>query len=207
MLPGHIGNTVIPHIKLSPEEYKEALQQYNADLKDFVMSASQYSAAVKQYDLDVGACNENNQQYAAKVKQQQLNISAIQIPAVPINIKQFDVPPVIPPPRVCCAKCIVTGRCGHLGTGGGGPAGNPQAGQNAMRMDAMRVNESQNKLGAAQGSLKVAEAEQGFAEQKATQEADLEAKMQKLADKFGQLQEKFNIVKIERDTLTGSVKK
>jgi hypothetical protein len=205
LLPGHVGKAVIPtNIKLTKEEYKEALQQYSADLTDLVSSAAQYTAAVKQYDATVGACDENNKQYAAQVKNQQLNIQAVQIPTVPINLKQFDVPPQIPPPRVCCANCLITGRCGHLGTGGPSQ-GSVTAGMNAARIDAMRINESSAGLNKSQQQLKVAEAEQGFAAQKANQEAALEAKMQKLADMFGQLQEKYNIVKIEKDTLTGKV--
>src|ERR1017187_1559748 len=55
LLPGHVGTGVIPtNIKLTKEEYKAALEQYSADLKDFVSSASQYTAAVKLYNMQVG---------------------------------------------------------------------------------------------------------------------------------------------------------
>jgi len=202
LLPGHVGTGVVPtNIKLTREEYKAAVEQYSADVKDLVSSAAQYTAATKAYNMEVGACDENNKQYAAQVKNQQLNIQAIQIPTIPIKIT--DVPPQIPPPRVCCANCLITGRCGHLGTAGPKPGANKAS--NSSRIDAMRETDSQAGLSKTTQQLKVAEAEQGFAQQKATQEAALEAKMQKLADMFGQLQEKYNIVKIEKDTLTGKV--
>lgn len=208
-LKGEVGRTgaVLPAAKLhmSKDELKAAVQQYSNDLRDFYLHANQYHDAQVALKKQIGECTENEQQWQLKLKQDRLNLNAVVIPVGVPNLPPPPAVPVIQPPRVCCIGCLITGRCGHLGTGGGGMAGpaNPQALANANRMDAIRAAEASANLARKQGELNIATQENNMTSQKAIDEAKIQASQQNLAEKFGQLQEEYKTLKIEKEALTG----
>lgn len=198
----HAVGAVLPAIKLHMSEAQRdaAVRQYAGDLKQFYLHLRDYNAAAEAHKKLAGECTENEQQWQLKLKNDKLSLSQVIIPVGVTNIPPPPPsPPDIPPPRICCVGCLITGRCGHLGTGGGG--GNSTPG--SARIDSMRTQQAMADLGKAQNELKYAETENGYTKSKAIDEAKIEQSQQNLAAKFGQLKDEYDMLKIEKTALTG----
>ncbi len=88
------GLTMPSHIKLTAEQYKAAVSQYRADIAQFYGHVHNYQGEVSALKKLIGECNENEAQFQQTIKKNQLNISALQMPAITVNIpKPPDVPP------------------------------------------------------------------------------------------------------------------
>lgn len=202
MLQGgvHATGAVLSPIKLhmTPEQLKSAVLQYSADLRQFYLDVKDYHLASEALKKQIGECTENEQQWQAKLSKDKLQLNNVVIATGVTNMPPPPpTPPDIPPPRVCCVGCLITGRCGHLGTGGGpnGPA--------ATRADSQREALARADLAKTQAQLGYAENEGQFTHQKAFDEAKIEQSQQNLAEKFGRLKQEYDTLKIEKEALTG----
>jgi len=197
----HAVGAVLPAFKLhmTDTQLKAAVAQYAADLRQFYAHLQDYNAASAAHKKLAGECTENAQQWQLKLAKDKLTLNQVIIPVGVTNAPPPPpTPPEVPPPRICCVNCLITGRCGHLGTGGGGGS-NP----GAARADSMREQQARADLGKAQGDLRFAETENGYTHSKAIDEAKIEQSQQNLAEKFGQLKGEYDMLKIEKSALTG----
>ncbi|HEY9757389.1 MAG TPA: hypothetical protein V6C97_19630 [Oculatellaceae cyanobacterium] len=202
MLQGgvHATGAVLSPIKLhmTPDQLKSAVSQYSADLRQFYLDVKDYHLASEALKKQIGECTENEQQWQAKLSKDKLQLNNVVIATGVTNMPPPPpTPPDIPPPRVCCAGCLITGRCGHLGTGGG------PNGAAATRADSQREAMARADLAKTQAQLGVAETEGQFIHQKAFDEAKIEQSQQNLAEKFGRLKQEYDTLKIEKEALTG----
>lgn len=207
-LQGAVRETIIPkvpgHLKMSQAQYDSAVKQFRADINQFYIHAKEYNDALKRFKIEVADCNENEQLYKNTVKQNQLNLKTVQINGV-ATIASSDVPEVVPPPRACCPKCVMSGQCRpHLGTGGGPSVGGGGGGSGGSRADEQRLAASQAEQAKQEQKLANARAESAPALKVAVDEAKIASKMEILAGKFGKLKEEFKVLRIERDSLTGA---
>lgn len=200
-LKGFVGATghVLPAIKLhmSKAELDSACKQYSADLRKFFVDVQDYHKAHEALKAQIGTCTENEQQWQLNLQKNKLNLNTVVIPVgIPDIPKPPDAPPVIQPPRACCARCLITGECGHLGTGGGSAP--PPPGQTDARLKELTM-----EVARTQNQLRYAEQENGYTSQKAINEAQIEQSQQNLAEKFGRLKQQYDMLKIEKSALTG----
>lgn len=197
--------TMPSRLKLTAQQYKQAVSQYKSDISQFYSHVEGYQVAVKALKRLIGECNEDQAQYNEQVKKNQLNINALQIPAAIVAVpKPPDIPPELPPPRACCVRCLQTGQCGiHLGTGAvGGLGANAQPG--TARIDAMRINEAQGKAAKTQAQLSAATAAGQAADAVVMNFAEVEKRSQDISDQFGRLKKEYDVLRIEREMLAGS---
>jgi hypothetical protein len=202
----HATGTVLPAFKLhmTQAELKAAVAQYSGDLRQFYLHVQDYHSAQVALKKQIGECTENEQQWKAKLEKDKLQVGTVVIATGITDMPPPPpTPPVIAPPRICCVGCLITGRCGHLGTGGGGGTAAPKV-NGYDRADAMRIKEATVDLAKAQNRLAYSEKENAFTSQNAINEAQIEQSQQNLAEKFGRLQQEFDTLKIEKEALTGA---
>jgi hypothetical protein len=203
----HASGSVLPAFKLhmTEDQLKSAVAQYTADLQQFYLHAKDYHLTQEALKKQIGECTENQQQWEATLAKDKLNLNTVIIATGVPNMPPppAQAPPTIAPPRVCCVGCLITGRCGHLGTGGGASAG-PQTPSGFSRSEAMRIQDASAGLQKAQNRLGFSEKENSFTSQNAINEARIEQSQQGLAEKFGRLQQEFDTLKIEKEALTGA---
>jgi len=168
-----------PTAKLSPQEYKAALTQYNLDLAKFAEHAKAYQSQVQEFQQLAGECHANEAAYQALVKQYELHCHEFHLP----NIQ---------PPHICPTLGLTHGEASHIA--------------NQMRADFMRVAQAQSDLQAAEGRLSQARAEAGYAENKSLLEAERQHKEQQLASQFGALSQEHALLTIEKQTLDNGIK-
>ena len=70
--------------------------------------------------------------------------------------------------------------------------------------DKARMRIAAQDLAKTEGNLQIANQENSFTSQKAINEAEIEQSQQSLAEKFGRLQQEFDMLKIEKEALTGA---
>jgi hypothetical protein len=193
------------HFKFNAEQLRAAAAMYAGDVRTFYSEVQRYDAMLKDFNFVRGQCNENETAYQAKVQQDQLNLKTLVIPAS-ISAQPPPPPPVqdVQPPKVCCGHCLATGKCGpHLGTGGGG-GGGAMAPSGSARIDAMRESSAQRELAKNGQMLKNLEEEGQFLGQKAINQAEIETRQQQLVSQFEKLQDRYKMLKVEKDTLVNS---
>jgi hypothetical protein len=209
-LHGHVtgSGTVLPAFKLrmSEAQLKEAVAQYASDLRQFYLHVTDYHANQVALKKQIGECTENEQQWQLKLQKDKLKLNSVVIATgVPNLPPPPATPPDIPPPRVCCARCLITGRCGagHLGPNNMGGGGVTPPGT-LSEADKARMRIAAQDLAKTEGNLQIANQENSFTSQKAINEAEIEQSQQSLAEKFGRLQQEFDMLKIEKEALTGA---
>jgi hypothetical protein len=204
-----MGTVSIPtqHFKFSAEQLRAAAAQYDVDVRNFYSEVQRYDAMLKDFNFVRGQCNENETAYQAKVRADQLNLKTLVIPTT-ISSQPPPPPPVndVQPPKVCCAHCLQTGKCGpHLGTGGGGGGGGGGGvGPGSSRIDSMRESAAQSDLARNRQILRNLEEEGQFLGQKAINQAEIETRQQQLVAQFEKLQDHYKMLKVEKDTLVNS---
>jgi hypothetical protein len=199
----HATGVVLSAIKLhmTQNQLNAATAQYANDLRQFYLDAKDYHLTSEALKKQIGECTENEQQWQAKLSKDKLQLNNVVIATGITNMPPPPpTPPDIPPPRVCCVGCLITGRCGHLGTGGG--AGGA-SGPNATRADAQNEAIARGNLAKTQADLGFAEKENNFTQQKALDESKIEQSQQNLAEKFERLKFEYDTLKVEKEALTG----
>ncbi|HEY9734344.1 MAG TPA: hypothetical protein V6C89_20705 [Drouetiella sp.] len=209
-LQGHVSGsgTVLPAFKLrmSESQLKEAVAQYASDLKQFYLHVTDYHSSQVALKKQIGECTENEQQWQLKLQKDKLKLNSVVIATgVPNLPPPPATPPDIPPPRVCCARCLITGRCGagHLGPNNTGSSGGVGSAGGLSQADKARLQQASQDLARTEGNLQIATQENSFTSQKAINEAEIEQSQQNLAEKFGRLQQEYDMLKIEKEALTG----
>jgi hypothetical protein len=206
----HAAGAVLPAFKLhmTQDQLKMAVAQYAADLRQFYMDAQDYHLAQVSLKKQIGECTENQQQWEAKLSKDKLQLNAV---VIATGITNMPPPPSttpdIPPPRVCCVRCLITGRCGHLAAGGGGGGSSTPSVNGYDRGDAIRIQQAGADLAKAKNNLTYSQHENAYTSQKAIDESKVEQSQQNLAEKFGRLQQEFDTLKIEKSALTGVIVK
>ena len=190
------------HLKMSKAEFAAAVKQYDQDLARFCLDAKRYAANLAQYNIEVGDCNQKENKFKAELRQDQLNISAVKVPTISLKIQS--VPTSVAPPlqncHVCHRDCATLGCC----RGGGGANARQTSSVRTQSGDAQRLATVQAELDRQNAQLKLAEKEGRFSGQDATNQARLAGAREGLANQFGQLKAQYQLLKVERDTLTGT---
>ncbi len=167
--------------KLSGAQLQSALKQYNADLANFTQHAGAYDQHLKTFQATVGECHANQQALDSVIKKYEIHADQFHVPTLPATIR---------PPHICKRMLAQMGDMSHE--------------INSMMMDQKRVMEAQIELAKTEATLQNAEAETASTHAKAINQSQREDGEQALAAEFGRLKDEYDLLKIEKDQISGN---
>ena len=165
-------------LKAGTAQYQAATAQYSGDLSQFKNHAQQYQLHMEDFKKTMGECHANEKIYEAQAEEYKLHLQTWHMPD-------------IRPPHICGLLNVSQDQAMHIA--------------NTLRVDQMRVAAATGDMLNAQQKLATAEqAELGLAK-KAIGSSIREKREQELAGEFGKLKQEFDLLKIERQALGGTL--
>ena len=167
--------------KLSGAQLQAALKQYGGDVNNFAQHAGAYDQHLKTFQATVGECHANQQALDSVIKKYEIHTDQFHISNLPSSIR---------PPHICKRMLDQMGDMSHE--------------INSMMMDQKRVMEAQIELAKSEANLQNAESEATGTHSKAINEAKRQDGEQALASEFGRLKDEYDLLKVEKDQLSGN---